>query len=121
MRRLLAPLQDFLRLEAAGGLLLLIGTLLAMVAANSPLAQSYQALLDHSITLGWGRLRLTEPLLLWINDGFMAVFFLLVGLELKREMLEGHLASWQRAALPAFAAAGGMLFPALLYVAVNRA
>ncbi len=121
MRRLLRPLQDFLRLEAAGGVLLLIGAVLAMLAANSPLAALYHAFLDISFAAGWSGLRLPESLLLWINDGLMAVFFLLVGMELKREMIEGHLASWQRAALPAFAAAGGMLFPALLYVAVNRA
>jgi NhaA family Na+:H+ antiporter len=118
--RWLKPLHDFLRLEAAAGVVLMIGAVVAMAVANSPLATAYRAFIDLPVSLGFGSVALAKPLLLWINDGLMAVFFLLVGMELKRELLEGHLSSWQRAALPAIAAAGGMLFPALFYVALNR-
>jgi Na+:H+ antiporter, NhaA family len=104
--RWLQPLHEFLRLEAAAGIVLMIAAVAAMGAANSPLAALYERLLR------------VQP---FINDGLMTVFFLLVGLELKRELLIGHLAARQRAVLPVIAAAGGMLFPALIYVAINRA
>ncbi|MEO6186926.1 MAG: Na+/H+ antiporter NhaA [Steroidobacteraceae bacterium] len=116
----LVSLQDFLRLEAAGGLLLMIAAVVALLVANSPLAAAYAAFLDLPVQFGFGGFLLAKPLLLWINDGLMAVFFFLVGMELKRELLEGHLSSWRRAALPAIAAVGGMLAPALLYIALNR-
>jgi NhaA family Na+:H+ antiporter len=112
-------LQEFLRLEAAGGLLLMGASVLALVAANSPLAVYYTALLDLPLAVSVGRLGIAKPLFLWINDGLMAVFFFLVGLELKRELLEGHLSSFGRASLPAFAALGGMLAPAAIYAALN--
>ncbi len=118
--RSLQPLRDFLRLEATAGVLLMIATVVAMIVANSSLATVYRAFLDLHLSVGFGSFQLAKPLLLWINDGLMVVFFLLVGMELKRELLEGHLSSLQRAALPAIAAAGGMLFPALIYVALNR-
>ncbi len=118
--RALKPLQDFLRLEAAGGLLLMAATAVALVAANSPLAGPYAALLDLPLEFRIGGFAIAKPLLLWINDGLMAVFFFLVGLELKRELIEGHLSSLRRASLPAFAALGGMLAPAALYAALNR-
>ncbi|MDO9693122.1 MAG: Na+/H+ antiporter NhaA [Candidatus Latescibacteria bacterium] len=117
---LLQPLQDFLRLESAGGLILMAATLLALVVGNSPLAGRYAALLDLPLAVSAGAFKIAKPLLLWINDGLMAVFFFLVGLELKREVLEGHLSSPRRAGLPAFAAVGGMLVPALIYTALNR-
>jgi NhaA family Na+:H+ antiporter len=118
--RVLKPLQDFLRLEAAGGLVLMGAAVLAMVIANSPLASWHTALLEMPLELRVGPLQLAKPLLHWINDGLMAVFFFLVGMELKREILEGHLSSPRIASLPAFAALGGMVAPALIYAFFNR-
>ncbi len=115
----MAFLQNFLRLEASGGLLLMAAAAVALVVANSPLAATYNAFLSLPFEVRLGTLGLAKPLLLWINDGLMAVFFLLVGMELKREALEGHLSSFRKAALPAFAAAGGMLVPALCFAALN--
>ncbi len=114
-----AWLVDFLRLESAGGLVLMGATVLAMIVANSPLRPVSSRLLDLEFSIklaGWG---IAKPVQLWINDGLMAIFFFLVGLELKRELAEGHLASLRRAALPAVAATGGMLLPAILYSALN--
>ena len=116
---LVQPLLAFLRLEAAGGLILMAAALLALIVANSPLAPWYGALLEVPLVISIGEFGIAKPLLLWINDGMMAVFFLLVGLELKREALAGHLSSLRQAALPAFAAAGGMLVPAAFYAAFN--
>lgn len=112
-------LQDFLRLEAAGGLLLIGAAVLALLVANSPLAGIYTAFLEMPVEARAGTLGISKPLILWINDGLMAVFFLLVGLELKREILEGHLSSLRDAALPAFAAIGGMVLPAAIYAGFN--
>jgi len=108
IKRALQPLQQFLKLEAASGIVLLAATVLAMIVANSSLAGSYQALLEIPFTVKLGEFGLSKSLWHWINDGLMAIFFFVVGLELKREMVEGHLSSFRRAALPAFAAAGGM-------------
>ena len=113
------PLQDFLRLEASGGLLLMGAAVLALGVANSPLSGYYGALLDLPVEVRVGGFEIAKPMLLWVNDGLMAVFFLLVGLELKREVLEGHLSSLSRASLPAFAALGGMLAPAAIYAGLN--
>lgn len=115
-----ASLQAFLKLEASGGIVLVVAAALAMLVANSPLTSWYEALLQMPVSVRVGPLALDKPLLLWVNDGLMAVFFLLVGLELKREVLEGHLASLRRASLPAFAALGGMAAPALIYAWINR-
>lgn len=109
--RALAILASFLASESAGGLVLMGAALAAIIVANSPLAPSYFAAL-HSV---WGGLSIE----LWINDGLMAIFFLMVGLEIKREVLAGGLATWGQRALPGFAAAGGMLVPALIYIGVN--
>jgi Na+:H+ antiporter, NhaA family len=117
--RALKWLQEFLRLEVAGGLLLMAATVLAMIVANSPLDRYYSAVLDLPMEMRIGAAGIGKPMLLWINDGLMAVFFLLVGMELKREVLEGHLSSLRRASLPAFAAAGGLLTPAVIYAAFN--
>ena len=111
--------RDFLHLESSGGLVLMAVSVLAMVIANSPGAEMYNRLLDLPFEIRLGNAGLAKPLILWINDGLMAVFFLLVGLELKREVIEGHLSSLRSAALPAFAAVGGMAAPALIYVALN--
>ena len=115
----LTPLQEFFRLEAAGGLFLMMATVLALVVANSQLAVYYAALLDLPFEIRIGTFSIAKPLLLWINDGLMAVFFFLVGMELKREVIEGHLSSLRQASLPAFAAVGGMLAPAAFFTAFN--
>ena len=114
------PLAEFLRLEAAGGIVLMIAAVLGLVIANSPLEGLHASLLELEMEIRIGAAGLSKPLLLWINDGLMAVFFLLIGLELKREVLEGHLSSRAAATLPALAAAGGMLVPAALYALFNR-
>jgi NhaA family Na+:H+ antiporter len=105
--------------EATGGLLLLAAALAALVVSNSPLDWLYDRWLDTPVGVRVGALALDKPLLLWINDGLMAVFFFLVGLEIKREVLDGELSTFGQAALPAVAALGGMIVPALIYVAVT--
>lgn len=111
----------FLTHEAAGGVVLLAAALLALALANSPLAWLYDGLLGTPVSVRAGAFAIDKPLLLWINDGLMAIFFFLVGLELKRELLIGDLSSVRRAMLPAFAALGGMAVPALVYAAINAA
>jgi len=117
--RLLQPLHDFLRLEAAGGLVLMATAVLALIVANSPFAVHYTVLLDLPLAISVGTFGIAKPLLLWINDGLMAVFFFLIGMELKREVVEGHLSNLRQAILPAFAAVGGMLVPAAFYTVFN--
>ena len=112
--------REFMRLGAAGGIVLMVAAALAMLMANSPLAPVYQLLLDLPVEVRIGPLELAKPLLLWINDGLMAIFFFLIGLELKREMMEGALADRRQMVLPVLGAIGGMLAPALIYVAFNR-
>jgi NhaA family Na+:H+ antiporter len=111
--------RDFLRLESASGLLLVAATILAMIVANSPASALYQALLDTPIGVRIGTLEIAKPLLLWVNDGLMAIFFFLVGLEIKREVLDGELSNPQQVVLPLFGAVGGMLVPAAIYAAFN--
>lgn len=113
-------LGDFWRTEAAAGTILMAAALLALLVANSPLAPWYGLLLDVPVEVRVGALQIAKPLLLWVNDGLMAVFFLLVGLELKRELIEGELSDLRVALLPAVAAIGGMLVPALIYLALNH-
>jgi NhaA family Na+:H+ antiporter len=117
--RLYAGIREFLRMEAAGGIVLGLATILALIASNSGLAGIYAVFLDLPVELRLGQLQIAKPLLLWINDGLMAMFFLLVGLEIKRELVEGELSSLRQALLPAIAAVGGMAVPALLYVLCN--
>ncbi|MBP7603700.1 MAG: Na+/H+ antiporter NhaA [Spirochaetes bacterium] len=117
--RLILPFQEFFEAEASGGILLLVCTVIALVLANSPLAGHYMALWQTPLTVGPGAVALSKPLYLWINDGLMAVFFFVVGLEIKREILTGELASPRQAALPIAGAIGGMLVPALIYVGFN--
>lgn len=109
----------FIHHEAAGGIILLAAAVLALVLANSPLAGLYDRFLETPVTVRIGGLNLDKPLLLWINDGLMAIFFFLIGLEIKRELIVGELSSFDRALLPAIAAVGGMAVPALVYVALN--
>ena len=116
----LNTIREFLRLESASGMLLFAAGVLAVVAANSPLAGAYAAFLDVPFAVRLGSFELHKPLLLWINDLLMAVFFLLVGLEIKREVVSGELSDASRIALPAVAALGGMLVPAALYAWLNR-
>lgn len=116
---LIGGVQEFLRLEAASGILLVIAAVLAMIVENSPLATWYEALLGTPVEIRIGEFQIAKALLLWINDGLMAVFFLLVGLELKREVVRGELRDRSRAALPAIAALGGFAVPALIYSAIN--
>lgn len=111
--------QKFLRLESAGGFLLMGALVLAIIAENSPLKPLYDLILESHIELRVGQLILAKPLLLWVNDALMAVFFFLVGLELKREVLVGQLSSPSKIVLPAVAAIAGIAIPALVYTAVN--
>ncbi|MEO8354986.1 MAG: Na+/H+ antiporter NhaA [Chloroflexota bacterium] len=117
--KLLAPLQDFLHKEASSGILLLIFTVVALLWANSAWSDSYNSIWNRKLTIGYGDFLLSKALLLWINDGLMAIFFFVVGLEIKREVLIGELASFRKAILPVAAAIGGMVFPALIYTAFN--
>ncbi|MCP4046912.1 MAG: Na+/H+ antiporter NhaA [Gammaproteobacteria bacterium] len=112
--------RDFLRLETAGGLILVFAAILAMVLANSPLEDLYIKTLNLKFTVMVENFGVSKPLLLWINDGLMAVFFLLVGLELKREVVEGQLSRADQVALPALAAIGGLAIPAVIYWVINR-
>lgn len=112
-------IRDFLKLESASGLLLIGAMLLAVLCANTPLSWLYDGFLQTRFEIHFGALSLAKPLLLWINDGLMAIFFLLVGLEVKREILEGELSSLPQIALPGIAAVGGMLIPALIYTGIN--
>ncbi|HRJ60048.1 MAG TPA: Na+/H+ antiporter NhaA [Azospirillaceae bacterium] len=115
----LTALRNFLKTEAAGGVVLMIAAVAALIWANSAAAPYYSAILSAPVGVRLGAVGLEKDLILWINDGLMAIFFLLVGLEIKREALVGELSSRERAALPAFAAVGGMAIPALIYVLFN--
>jgi len=114
------PFVRFAKLEAASGILLLASTIAALVWANSPWAESYHAIWNVLVPIDLGPITMTESRLEWVNDGLMAVFFFLVGLEIKREVLIGELSSLRQAAFPIIAAFGGALVPALLYLLVNH-
>ena len=115
-----ATIRNFLQMESAGGLVLMAGAALALVAANSPLADYYDLFIETPVEVRIGRLEIAKPLLLWVNDGLMAVFFFLVGLEVKREILEGELSRPSNVLLPALGAVGGIVAPVGLYVAFNH-
>jgi len=110
---------DFFRLEAAGGIMLVVAAIVALIVANSPLNSAYQDLLNFPVHVGVSDFAIGKPLVLWINDGLMAIFFLLVGLELKREFVEGQFADRKQVLLPAMCALGGMAMPMALYAAFN--
>ncbi len=112
-------IREFTRLEAAGGIVLVIAAGAALIFANSPLGGAYNGFLETPVAIQFGKLEIAKPLLLWINDGLMTIFFFLVGLEIKREFLEGELSKPSQVALPGIAAIGGMAVPALIYVAIN--
>jgi Na+:H+ antiporter, NhaA family len=113
-------LQEFFRLEAAGGILLIAAAALAMLLANSPLSSLYDAFRELPVQVRVGQLNLAKPLLLWINDGLMAIFFLLVALEIKREVRSGQLSSRAQLIQPLLCAVAGVACPALIYAAINR-
>ncbi|WP_188502213.1 Na+/H+ antiporter NhaA [Pontibacter amylolyticus] len=115
----LTPLREFLRSGSAGGFILMACVVLSLLIANSPLGPGFERFLAQQIGYESEALQLRYPVLLWINDGLMAIFFLLVGLEIKRELVEGELSSFKQAALPVFAAIGGMLVPAAVYTLFN--
>ena len=118
--RALHALAEFFRLEAAGGIMLIAAALLAMVCANSPLEELYDGFRDLPVAVVFGDLQIAKPLLLWINDGLMAIFFLLVALEIKRETLSGQLSDREQLLLPLLCAAAGVAVPALVFVGINR-
>src|SRR5271156_3569863 len=117
---LFSPFTRFAKMEAAGGILLLIATVIALVWANSPWEESYHGIWHATFTVGFGKYVLSWSRHLWVNDGLMAIFFFLVGLEIKREVLIGELSSLRQAAFPFMAALGGSIVPALLYLALNH-
>ena len=117
--RIASTVRDFIRLESAGGLILIIAAVAAMAAANTPFRSVYGMLLDVTLAVQIGELAISKPLLLWVNDGLMAVFFFLIGLEVKREIVEGELSTPRQIVLPGIGALGGMVVPAAVYVAMN--
>jgi NhaA family Na+:H+ antiporter len=117
---LMSPFARFARMEAAGGILLLVATVVALVWANSPWEENYHAIWHTTFTLGVGNYVLSWSRHIWVNDGLMAIFFFLVGLEIKREVLIGELSSVRQAVFPFVAALGGSIVPALIFVAINR-
>jgi NhaA family Na+:H+ antiporter len=119
-RRLVRPLERFLRIEASSSILLLLATAAALVWANSPWSASYEALWHTPIVVGAGPFVVNHTVHFWINDGLMVIFFLVAGLEIRRELYAGELAGWRRAALPVAAALGGMIVPAIIYLTINR-
>ncbi|WP_026350300.1 Na+/H+ antiporter NhaA [Dyadobacter beijingensis] len=115
----LRPFKEFVQSESLGGVILIVCVIISLIIANSPLAGAFENLLGTELGFNSDALHLRYPLLLWINDGLMAIFFLLVGLEIKRELVEGELSSFKKAALPIFAALGGVLAPAGIYFMLN--
>jgi NhaA family Na+:H+ antiporter len=115
----LEPIQRFFKVEAMGGIVLLITTLVALIWANSPWSGIYHSFLENHITIDLGYFSLSKTFLHWINDGLMAIFFFVVGLEIKRELIVGELSTFRKAAFPIAAAIGGMIFPALIYATLN--
>ena len=118
--RLTGPVQRFIHTEISGGILLVVGLAVAMVWANSPWADAYRRLLHHHLAVDLGFWSLDEPLEFWVNDLLMTVFFFVVGLEIKRELVAGELARFRQAIIPIAGAIGGMVVPALVYVAILR-
>lgn len=118
--QLIAPVYRFIELEYAGGIFLFASVLAALIWANSSFGSSYHHFWEIKLPVGYGSYVLDKPLHIWINDGLMAIFFFVIGLELKREFISGGLSTPQKAALPMVAALGGMLLPALIYFFINR-
>ena len=118
-KAILSPFQKFVKIESFSGILLLIATILALVWANSPLGDVYQTFWKYEIGFTAPNFKLVKPLILWINDGLMAIFFFLIGLEIKREFLIGELNTMKKLAFPLFGALGGMLVPVIFYFILN--
>lgn len=112
-------IEDFIKKESSAGIVLIFVTIAALILKNTDFSPIYDAFLHTPVEIRFGALNIAKPLLLWINDGLMAIFFFLIGLEVKRELLEGHLSSVKQITLPAIAAVGGMVVPALVYVYFN--
>lgn len=112
-------IREFLAKETTGGYFLFVAAVLAMIIVNSPLASAYSGLWQTPIEVRAGAFEIAKPLFLWVNDGLMAIFFFLIGLEVKREIVEGELSSFDKAGLPIVAALGGMAIPALVFVTIN--
>jgi len=119
MEKALTRIQHFMKLEASAGLILMGVAVLAMLAANTALAPFYNGFLETNVRMGLGSFEISKPAVLWINDGLMAIFFFLVGLEIKREVLIGELSSMDKAILPIIAAIGGMAVPAFIFAYIN--
>jgi NhaA family Na+:H+ antiporter len=119
-KKILSPFQKFVKIESFSGILLLAATIIALVWANSSFSESYASLWNYKIGFSTPSFELNKPLILWINDGFMAIFFFLIGLEIKREFLIGELNSVKKMAFPLFGAIGGILVPVLLFMFLNQ-
>jgi len=113
-------IQEFIKKESSAGIILIFVTILALILQNSFFTDLYSNFLHTPVEIRFGALHIAKPLLLWVNDGLMAIFFFLIGLEVKREVMEGHLSSLAQITLPGFAAVGGFLVPALVFIAFNR-
>jgi len=113
-------LEEFIKKESSAGVLLIFVTIFALLLQNSGLSGAYSSFLHTHVEIRFGDFQIAKPLLLWVNDGLMAVFFFLIGLEVKREVIEGHLSSMSQIALPGMAAIGGMVVPALVFIAFNQ-
>lgn len=113
-------IEEFIKKESAAGITLIFVTILALLLKNSPLSELYNAFLHTPVEIRFGALHIDKPLLLWINDGLMAIFFLLIGLEVKRELIEGNLSTMSQVMLPGIAAIGGIVVPALCYIYFNQ-
>lgn len=120
VKKILSPIQKFVRIESFSGMLLFGATLLALILANSPLADRFQSIWQYKIGITSSGFELVKPLILWINDGLMTIFFFLIGLEIKRELMIGELNSFKKASFPLFAAIGGMLVPVAFFFLLNR-
>ncbi|MEN8201482.1 MAG: Na+/H+ antiporter NhaA [Bacteroidota bacterium] len=119
-KTLLSPFQKFVRIESLSGMLLFGATVIALILANSAFGERFQALWQFKFGISTSGFELIKPLILWINDGLMAIFFFLIGLEIKREMLIGELNSFKKASFPLFAAIGGMAIPVAVFLILNR-
>jgi len=113
-------IDSFIKNESSAGILLIFVTIVALILQNSALSSFYMGFLHTPVEIRFGALEIAKPLLLWVNDGLMAIFFLLIGLEVKREVMKGHLSSMQQVLLPSVAALGGMIVPALVFIAFNQ-
>ncbi len=119
-KHLVSPFEKFIKTDSSSGLLLLLATVVALIWANSPWEEAYHQLWDYKLSVGIGNLEISKTLFLWINDGLMSIFFFLIGLEIKREVLIGELNSFKKASLPLFAAFGGIVVPVGLFLLLNQ-